>query len=66
MKPTHIYVESILKLLLKEEIKGMVHVTGGGFYENIPRILKKDQTARIIKKNYQKVMCLIESERSLS
>jgi phosphoribosylformylglycinamidine cyclo-ligase len=26
MKPTHIYVESILKLLLKEEIKGMVHI----------------------------------------
>ena len=51
MKPTHIYVESILKLLLKEEIKGMVHITGGGFYENIPRILKKEHAARIIKKD---------------
>ena len=51
MKPTHIYVESILKLLLKEEIKGMIHITGGGFYENIPRILKKEHGARIIKKD---------------
>jgi phosphoribosylformylglycinamidine cyclo-ligase len=49
MRPTRIYVESILKTLMKEEIKGMVHITGGGFYENIPRIFPKELTAVIRK-----------------
>ncbi|TGK04778.1 phosphoribosylformylglycinamidine cyclo-ligase [Leptospira semungkisensis] len=39
LRPTRIYVQSILNLLKKAEVKGMVHVTGGGFYENIPRVL---------------------------
>jgi phosphoribosylformylglycinamidine cyclo-ligase len=47
MKPTRIYVESILKLLQKEEVKGMVHITGGGFYENIPRVLPNNCDAKI-------------------
>ncbi|HMV43411.1 MAG TPA: phosphoribosylformylglycinamidine cyclo-ligase [Leptospiraceae bacterium] len=51
MKPTRIYVDPILKLLQKEEIKGMIHITGGGFYENIPRIFGKELAARIIKKD---------------
>ncbi|TGM28939.1 phosphoribosylformylglycinamidine cyclo-ligase [Leptospira levettii] len=37
--PTNIYVKSILSLIQKVSIKGMVHITGGGFYENIPRVL---------------------------
>ncbi|MDF3819305.1 phosphoribosylformylglycinamidine cyclo-ligase [Leptospira sp. 96542] len=37
--PTRIYVKPILKLLESVEVKGMVHITGGGFYENIPRVL---------------------------
>lgn len=42
MKPTIIYVPYITKLLENEiPIKGMVHITGGGFYENIPRILPR-------------------------
>lgn len=47
MKPTKIYVEPILKLLRKEEIKGMVHITGGGFFENIPRVLPKNVNANL-------------------
>lgn len=39
LKPTKIYVDDFLKIKDKIDIKGMVHVTGGGFYENIPRIL---------------------------
>ena len=41
IEPTKIYVKSILKVLEKATVKGMVHMTGGGFYENIPRILPK-------------------------
>lgn len=39
IEPTKIYVKSILKVLEKATVKGMVHMTGGGFYENIPRII---------------------------
>ncbi|MBM7562342.1 phosphoribosylformylglycinamidine cyclo-ligase [Fusibacter tunisiensis] len=39
LTPTRIYVSSILKLLEKRWVKGAIHMTGGGFYENIPRIL---------------------------
>ncbi len=35
--PTRIYVKSILALLEKVDVKGISHITGGGFYENIPR-----------------------------
>jgi phosphoribosylformylglycinamidine cyclo-ligase len=37
--PTRIYVNTILELLKDFEIKGIAHITGGGFIENIPRIL---------------------------
>lgn len=39
LTPTRIYVREILKLLEKIEINGMSHITGGGFYENIPRMI---------------------------
>ena len=41
LAPTRIYVRSVLSVLksLPNAIHGMVHITGGGFYENIPRIL---------------------------
>ena len=42
LRPTRIYVQPVLKLLDKIDVKGMVHITGGGFYENIPRILPRD------------------------
>lgn len=37
--PTNLYPKACLPLIEKFEIRGMVHVTGGGFYENIPRVL---------------------------
>lgn len=37
--PTNLYPKACLPLVEKFEIRGMVHVTGGGFYENIPRVL---------------------------
>ncbi|MDY0234997.1 MAG: phosphoribosylformylglycinamidine cyclo-ligase [Gudongella sp.] len=45
--PTRIYVREILELLDKVEIKSMSHITGGGFYENIPRMLKENTLAKI-------------------
>jgi phosphoribosylformylglycinamidine cyclo-ligase len=38
LEPTRLYVRGILSLLEKIEIHGMAHITGGGFYENIPRM----------------------------
>jgi len=39
LKPTRIYVKTILTLIKKYNIKGIAHITGGGFIENIPRML---------------------------
>ncbi len=39
LKPTRIYVRSVLKLLQHHTIKGIAHITGGGLTENLPRIL---------------------------
>lgn len=39
LEPTIIYVECLKSVMREMEIKGMVHVTGGGFYDNIPRVL---------------------------
>jgi len=38
LEPTRIYVKGVLALLEEVEIRGMAHITGGGFYENIPRL----------------------------
>ena len=45
--PTTIYVKPILKLLEDVPVKAIAHITGGGFYENIPRILPKNLNANI-------------------
>jgi phosphoribosylformylglycinamidine cyclo-ligase len=47
--PTRIYVKSILALLEKVDVKGISHITGGGFYENIPRSIPDGLCARIDK-----------------
>ena len=51
LTPTKIYVKPILKLLKKIKVKGISHITGGGFYENIPRCVPKGLCAEIEKKN---------------
>ncbi|MCE2860373.1 MAG: phosphoribosylformylglycinamidine cyclo-ligase [Oxalobacteraceae bacterium] len=43
--PTRIYVKSLLALMEKIDIHGLVHITGGGLVENIPRVLQPDLTA---------------------
>lgn len=47
LTPTRIYVKAITALLEAVDVKGMVHMTGGGFFENIPRILADDLRADI-------------------
>ena len=41
LTPTRIYVKSVLALLEQVDVKGISHITGGGFYENIPRSIPK-------------------------
>lgn len=47
LEPTKIYWDIISKLMKEVEIKGMAHITGGGFYENIPRIIPEGLGADI-------------------
>ena len=49
LEPTKIYVEPVLALLEKVDVKGISHITGGGFYENIPRSIPNGLCARIDK-----------------
>lgn len=45
--PTKIYVKPVLALLREIKVNGIAHITGGGFFENIPRILSEGLTAAI-------------------
>ena len=49
LTPTRIYVKSILALLETVDVKGISHITGGGFYENIPRSIPDGLCAKIDK-----------------
>ena len=51
LTPTKIYVKPILALMDQVEVKAVSHITGGGFYENIPRMLTSGLSAKIIKEN---------------
>lgn len=49
LTPTKIYVKPMLALFDAVQVKGVSHITGGGFYENIPRCFKKGYSAKIDK-----------------
>ncbi len=53
LTPTKIYVKSVLRLMEEVTVKSVSHITGGGFYENIPRSLPKGISAKIAKKDVQ-------------
>ena len=47
LTPTRIYVKAVMKLIDAVEVKSISHITGGGFYENIPRSLPDNLSAKI-------------------
>lgn len=47
LTPTRIYVKTIKRLLEQVEVNGMCHITGGGFYENVPRIIPQGLCAKL-------------------
>ena len=49
LTPTQIYVKPVLEAIKDFGVNGVAHITGGGFYENIPRMFKEKMTARINK-----------------
>ncbi|AWB67739.1 phosphoribosylformylglycinamidine cyclo-ligase [Saccharobesus litoralis] len=53
LEPTRIYVKSVLELLETVEAHAISHITGGGFWENIPRVLPKGSKAVIQKDSWQ-------------
>ena len=59
LTPTKIYVKPVLALLEAVEVKAISHITGGGFYENIPRSLPAGKCARI-QKDALKVLPIFE------
>lgn len=67
LRPTVIYVKPILALLDKIEINGIAHITGGGFYDNISRILPK-KTAVVLNPrswNVPQIFRIIQERSSL-
>lgn len=53
LEPTKIYVKPILKLIEEVKVKGISHITGGGFYENMPRMLRDGVALKIDKNSYK-------------
>ena len=68
LTPTKIYVKTIKHLFKNEiNIKGMCHITGGGFFENVPRMLKKTQGVEIDVKSFPrpKIFDLIKEKGNI-
>ena len=59
LTPTKIYVKPMLALLEKVKVKGISHITGGGFYENIPRSIPEGLGAKI-EKSAVKILPIFE------
>lgn len=53
IEPTKIYVKPILELMKQVKVRGISHITGGGFYENMPRMLNEKVALNIDKDSYE-------------
>lgn len=68
LTPTRIYVKPVLDLISKVNVKGVSHITGGGFYENIPRMLPDGISAKIVKGSWTipPIFALLQKEGNIS
>lgn len=68
LTPTRIYVKPVLDLISKVNVKGISHITGGGFYENIPRMLPDGISAKIKQGSWQipPIFNLLQKEGNIS
>ncbi len=55
LTPTKIYVKPVLEILKRYPVRAISHITGGGFFENIPRMLKENCTAKIELNSFPKL-----------
>lgn len=53
LEPTRIYVKPLLGILDRFDIRGMAHITGGGFYDNIPRVLPRSCQALVYRDSWE-------------
>lgn len=67
LTPTKIYVKQVLKVIEQVKVKGISHITGGGFYENLPRMLRDGVALNINKNSYDvpAIFKLIEKEGNI-
>ncbi len=68
LTPTKIYVKPVLALLKEVEVKGISHITGGGFYENMPRSIPKGLGVKIRKEDVKvlPIFSLIQKKGNVS
>lgn len=68
LTPTRIYVKPVLELIKNVNVKGISHITGGGFYENIPRMLPDGVSAKITKGSWMipPIFALLQKEGNIS
>ena len=68
LTPTKIYVKPVLALLKEVEVKGISHITGGGFYENMPRSIPKGLGVKIRKEDVKvlPIFSLIQKRGNVS
>ncbi|AZN39522.1 phosphoribosylformylglycinamidine cyclo-ligase [Paenibacillus albus] len=68
IEPTRIYVKSVLELINRVTVKGMAHITGGGFIENIPRVLPEGVNVDIEMGSWpiQPIFKLMQAKGSIS
>lgn len=68
LTPTRIYVKPVLKLMEEVSLQGIVNITGGGFVDNLPRILPKGLGAQVWKKSWPipEIFALIQTKGRVS
>lgn len=63
LTPTKIYVEEVLPLVKAQQVTGIAHITGGGFYENLPRMFGEHLTAVVEIKRWELPLIFKEMQR---